>query len=146
MVARILITSSQSRRFHACSDATTTANCSSVDLGFAYPTVPSTVPLSLVRSPLDSFGVGCYIVIAFARVITGGFSSVPALWPFITIYSIWAFGIDSSPRTGGRPSRRFRNLVFWKYFAQYYPQELVKVRGVVESYPVSIPQSQTTTF
>jgi 2-acylglycerol O-acyltransferase 2 len=81
-----------------------------------------------------------------ARVTTGRPSSAPALRPFITIYSIWAFGIDSSPRTGGRPSRRFRNLVFWKYFAQYYPQELVKVRGVVESHPVSIPQSQTTTF
>lgn len=54
-------------------------------------------------------------------------SSIPPLWPLILMYCIWAFGFDTSPRRGGRPSEWFRNHAFWRYFAGYYPQKLLKV-------------------
>ncbi|KAF8316667.1 diacylglycerol acyltransferase [Clavulina sp. PMI_390] len=61
--------------------------------------------------------------------------SIPALWPLIIMYCIWAFGFDTSPRTGGRPSQKFRDLPLWRYFAGYYPQKLVKTQDLPPDRP-----------
>ncbi|KAH7890989.1 diacylglycerol acyltransferase-domain-containing protein [Phlebopus sp. FC_14] len=52
--------------------------------------------------------------------------SIPALWPFIALYLIWIFWIDTSPAHGTRLSPWFRSLKIWKYFADYYPASCVE--------------------
>jgi len=52
--------------------------------------------------------------------------SIPLLWPLVFAYVVWAFGFDAAPRNGGRASKWFRELHFWKLFASYYPQHLIK--------------------
>ncbi|KAJ8586171.1 diacylglycerol acyltransferase [Rhizopogon salebrosus TDB-379] len=52
--------------------------------------------------------------------------SIPALWPFLVMYMIWIFCIDTSPAYGSRLSPWFRSLKIWQYFAEYYPASLLK--------------------
>jgi len=52
--------------------------------------------------------------------------SIPALWPFLVVYLIWIFYIDTSPAYGSRLSPWFRSLKIWQYFAEYYPASLQK--------------------
>ncbi|KAI7905377.1 diacylglycerol acyltransferase [Cokeromyces recurvatus] len=47
------------------------------------------------------------------------------LWPFHIAYIIYLW-LDPSPENGGRRSEWFRELSFWKYFANYFPINLVK--------------------
>ncbi|KAF9511243.1 hypothetical protein BS47DRAFT_1331137 [Hydnum rufescens UP504] len=71
-------------------------------------------------------------------ICTGTFfmlCSFPVLWPLIIIYSLWAYTYDMSPRTGGRPKAWFRNLAFWRRFAEYYPQHLVKCQDLPADRP-----------
>ncbi|KAJ3891606.1 diacylglycerol acyltransferase-domain-containing protein [Lentinula edodes] len=65
------------------------------------------------------------VAIALTAVLFLLLCSVPSLWPFLAMYQIWIW-IDQSPEHGGRTSRWFRELAFWKYFADYYPASLLK--------------------
>ncbi|KAF8324328.1 diacylglycerol acyltransferase [Cantharellus anzutake] len=61
--------------------------------------------------------------------------SFPSLWPLTIIYTIWVFGFDTSPRRGGRASKWFRNLPFWKLWAAYYPQTLIRTEELPPDRP-----------
>ncbi|KAE9393994.1 DAGAT-domain-containing protein [Gymnopus androsaceus JB14] len=61
------------------------------------------------------------VMIALTTVLFLFLCSIPPLWPFLAAYQIWIMWIDQSPEHGGRTSRWFRELKFWKYFADYYP-------------------------
>jgi len=61
--------------------------------------------------------------------------SFPTLWPPLIIYTIWAFGFDTSPRRGGRPSKWLRNSSYWKLFATYYPQTLIRTQELPQDRP-----------
>ncbi|BEI85069.1 hypothetical protein CcaverHIS002_0504700 [Cutaneotrichosporon cavernicola] len=52
--------------------------------------------------------------------------SIPALWPILLPYTIWALVIDKAPFKGGRPKRWARRFPLWKYFCQYYPCSMIK--------------------
>lgn len=47
-------------------------------------------------------------------------SSIPPLWPLITIYLIWMW-FDDAHESGGRRVEYIRRLSVFKYFAQYFP-------------------------
>ncbi|KAJ3787258.1 diacylglycerol acyltransferase-domain-containing protein [Lentinula aff. detonsa] len=66
------------------------------------------------------------VAIALATVLFLFLCSIPALWPFLAAYEIWITWIDQSPEHGGKTSQWFRELGFWKYFADYYPASFLK--------------------
>ncbi|KAF9038596.1 diacylglycerol acyltransferase-domain-containing protein [Panaeolus papilionaceus] len=47
--------------------------------------------------------------------------SIPPLWPVLGVYYFWARFIDQAPERGGRRLKWWRESIFWKYFAAYYP-------------------------
>ncbi|KAF9068411.1 diacylglycerol acyltransferase-domain-containing protein [Rhodocollybia butyracea] len=66
------------------------------------------------------------VLIALTTVLFLFLCSMPSLWPFLVAYQIWITWIDQSPEHGGRTSQWFRELAFWRYFADYYPASLKK--------------------
>lgn len=58
-------------------------------------------------------------------------SSIPPLWPLLTIYLIWMW-FDDAHESGGRRSEWVRRMPFFKYFAEYFPvrcaSEVVSLR------------------
>ncbi|RCI03136.1 diacylglycerol O-acyltransferase 1 [Rhizopus stolonifer] len=49
----------------------------------------------------------------------------PILWPIHIVYLIYLW-TNQAHENGGRPSAWFRQLSFWRYFADYFPAKLVK--------------------
>lgn len=52
-------------------------------------------------------------------------SSIPPLWPVITIYLIWMW-FDDAHESGGRRVQYVRRLSIFKRFAEYFPISVIK--------------------
>ncbi|RDB18532.1 Diacylglycerol O-acyltransferase 2B [Hypsizygus marmoreus] len=86
--------------------------------------VPAKIPR---RRRLQMLAVAVWsVMIVITTVAFLLLCSIPPLWPFLTIYLIWARCFDNSPENGGRMSSWFRSLRYWKYFAEYYPASFLK--------------------
>src|SRR5258708_12914835 len=124
-----LVLRQKGRRFLPCAIASTTTDLSrrilessddSICLFLLLPLVsPLLTPCCSKRSDAIGLTISC--------------RSFPTLWPPLIIYTIWAFGFDTSPRRGGRPSKWLRNSPYWKLFAAYYPQTFIRVRLSIRS-------------
>lgn len=53
--------------------------------------------------------------------------TLPVLWPLLIAYIIWMI-VDKAPYRGGRKIVWFRKLRFWKWFADYFPVNIIKVK------------------
>ncbi|KAG0193584.1 diacylglycerol O-acyltransferase 1 [Apophysomyces sp. BC1034] len=51
--------------------------------------------------------------------------TIPLFWPLIIIYLIW-MAFDNAPVNGGRRVEWVRRWKLWKYFADYFPAEIIK--------------------
>lgn len=58
------------------------------------------------------------------------------MWPILVPYLIWIFFIDQAPETGGRRLPWVRRLSIWRYFAEYFPISMIKVRSST-SFPLT---------
>jgi 2-acylglycerol O-acyltransferase 2 len=47
--------------------------------------------------------------------------------PFAIAYTLWIY-FDKAPERGGRRVEFMRNLSIWRWFADYFPARIVKVR------------------
>jgi len=68
------------------------------------------------------------LIWVFTQVICIGFSIVMFFSPFMLFmlgYFAWIF-YDKAPKFGGRPSNWFKNLTWWKHFANFFPCKLHK--------------------
>ncbi|EAU90640.2 diacylglycerol O-acyltransferase [Coprinopsis cinerea okayama7 len=88
--------------------------------------LPRSLSASMLKEKLSKLAeapmsVGSTVAKSYANV-----DSFPPLWPFLAAYYIWARWIDQCPERGGRRSHWFQSLKFWKYFADYYPVQLLK--------------------
>eukprot|EP00742_Colponemidia_sp_Colp-10_P007381 GILJ01007946.1.p1 GENE.GILJ01007946.1~~GILJ01007946.1.p1 ORF type:complete len:331 (+),score=35.09 GILJ01007946.1:1176-2168(+) len=52
---------------------------------------------------------------------------IPLMRPVLIIYLIWIF-FDKTPFSGGRAVLWIRTATFWKYFAAYFPAQLVRTK------------------
>jgi 2-acylglycerol O-acyltransferase 2 len=52
---------------------------------------------------------------------------IPFLWPLLVAYVTFIY-LDKAPENGGRRMEWTRKLPVWKYFCDYYPISLVKVK------------------
>lgn len=86
--------------------------------------VPAHIPLKRRLQMLAVFSWS--VVMVFSLALFLSLCSFPPLWPWLAAYLIWARCIDNSPEEGGRMSPWFRSIMFWKYFAEYYPASLMK--------------------
>ncbi|KAI8062198.1 diacylglycerol acyltransferase-domain-containing protein [Gongronella butleri] len=50
---------------------------------------------------------------------------IPALWPVALAYLAFLY-VDKAPETGGRRVNWVRHWTIWKYFAGYFPAQLIK--------------------
>ncbi|CAA7265177.1 unnamed protein product [Cyclocybe aegerita] len=86
--------------------------------------VPSQIPR---KRRLQMLAVAMWsVMIVIASCAWLMLCAIPPLWPFLTLYYIWARFIDRAPERGGRSSYWFRSSRFWKYFADYYPASFLK--------------------
>lgn len=53
--------------------------------------------------------------------------TIPLFWPLAIAYLTWMF-LDKAPEQGGRRIEWVRRLPMWKYFAEFFPISIVKVR------------------
>lgn len=60
------------------------------------------------------------------------YSSLPPLWPLLTVYLIWMW-FDDAHESGGRKVKWVRRLPIFKYFAEYFPVSLIKVSSSPEA-------------
>ncbi|CAO3653076.1 unnamed protein product [Cunninghamella blakesleeana] len=51
--------------------------------------------------------------------------TMPFLWPLLTAYLIWMLK-DKAPVKGGRKIQWFRELKLWRWFAGYFPVNIIK--------------------
>ncbi|KAF7727911.1 diacylglycerol O-acyltransferase 1 [Apophysomyces ossiformis] len=51
--------------------------------------------------------------------------TIPALWPILIVYVVWV-AFDNAPENGGRRVQWVREWRLWRYFAGYFPAEIIK--------------------
>lgn len=56
--------------------------------------------------------------------------SLPPLWPLVIPYLIW-IQFDPAPESGGRTLGWMRRLIIWRWYAEYFPIKITKVRALL---------------
>ncbi|KAI8097116.1 diacylglycerol acyltransferase type 2A [Halteromyces radiatus] len=84
---------------------------------------PLNVPLERRLQTLATliYGIEPSVVIGFFIFLW----TIPFLWPILIAYVIWIIK-DEAPVRGGRRIEWVRRLKFWKYFAEYFPVNIIK--------------------
>ncbi|KAH6915714.1 DAGAT-domain-containing protein [Coprinopsis sp. MPI-PUGE-AT-0042] len=95
--------------------------------------VPAQIPR---KRRLQTFAVAIWSVLIIIAFVTWFLLlSFPRLWPFLAVYYIWYRYIDDAPEQGGRRTRWVYKMSFWKYFADYYPVQLLKTADLPADRP-----------
>ncbi|CEP18101.1 hypothetical protein [Parasitella parasitica] len=79
-----------------------------------------------IERRLQMLAVCTWISLFFACLTLFAFmATYKFLWPVLIAYISFMF-VDKAPESGGRRFDRARNWIIWRYFADYFPVQLIK--------------------